>query len=151
MPGCGGWHVRTAAAASWRPVAAVSDTGPSKKVRALVVVRDLGRCVCCGRSCIDRPASLQHRRARGMGGSSEAHASCACNLILMLGSATTQCHGRAESRRYRRDKARGYVLEQWEVPALTPVMVFDGRGGSGVSMYPTCDGQWSDEPGQVAA
>jgi hypothetical protein len=61
------------------------------------------------------------------------------------------CHGRAESRRYRRDKGRGYVLEQHEIPALTAVMVFDYPGGPGISLFPACDGNWSTEPGQVAA
>jgi hypothetical protein len=147
VPGCGGWHVTTAR----KVAAATADTGPSRKVRALVVARDLGRCVCCGRNVLGRQASLQHRRARGMGGTSEAHANCCCNLVLMLGSATTLCHGRAESRRYRRDKGRGYVLEHGEIPALTAVMVFDSPGGPGMSLFPTCDGNWSTEPGQVAA
>jgi len=150
VPGCRGWHIRSEKAAAARPAAKHGDTGPSSKVRALVIARDLGCCVCCGLSVLGRQASIQHRRARGMGGTSDAHANCCCNLILMLGSGTTFCHGRVESRRDPHDAGRGYRLEQWEIPALTPVMVFS-PGGSGVSAYPTCDGQWSDQPGEVAA
>jgi hypothetical protein len=151
VPGCGGWHVRSEKAATGKPAPKGSGSGPSDKVRALVIARDLARCVCCGRSVAGQQASIQHRRARGMGGSSEAHASCCCNLVLALGSGTTGCHGRMESRRDPHDRAKGYVLEQWEVPALAPVMVFDRPGGSGVSQFATCDGQWSSAPGQVSA
>ena len=86
-----------------------------------------------------------------MGGSGEAHANCCCNLILVLGSGVTQCHGRMESRSDPDDRGKGYVLEQWEVPALTSVMVFDSPEGPGLSLYPSCDGQWSSAPGETAA
>jgi hypothetical protein len=84
-----------------------------------------------------------------MGGTSYPHSSCCCNLITMLGSATTGCHGRVESRRYRSDHGKGYRLEHGQVPALTSVMVFGLDGG--FTAFPTCDGQWSDRPGSVAA
>jgi hypothetical protein len=151
VPGCGKWHVVPLRAAAGWSAGSAAVTGPSRKVRALVIARDGARCVCCGRSILDQQASLQHRDARGMGGTSDPHANCPCNLILLLGSGTTGCHGRVESREDPHDNGKGYWLRNGEIPALTSVMVFTSPGGSGVSAYPTCDGQWSDVPGSVAA
>ena len=36
VPGCGGWHVRSAASAARHPLPAGSDTGPDRKTRLLV-------------------------------------------------------------------------------------------------------------------
>lgn len=114
------------------------DTGPSRKVRAIVLERDQYQCVACG-----KPAgipgtwwSIQHRVARGVGGDNSP-----CNLITLCGSATSPgCHRRAEDRdpEYH---ARGYWLRSDEDPALTPVMVFT-ESGCGVTAWPTTDGQW---------
>lgn len=52
--------LRTSATRPSRP----RYTGPTAKVRALVRARD-GGCIICG----DQTVDLQHRRARGMGGS----------------------------------------------------------------------------------
>jgi hypothetical protein len=119
---------------------------PGGKTRALVWIRDEGRCVACAKLILPGDWwSMQHRLARGQGGGNGCD-----NLLVLCGSATSAgCHRRCEDRD-REYNARGYWLESWEVPALTPVMVFS-PGGSGVSAYPTLDGQWSDQPGEVAA
>ena len=113
------------------------DTGPSRKVRALVWERDQGTCVACGR--VITPGmwwSLQHRLARGQGGGNDP-----TNLVILCGSATSAgCHRRAEDRD-REYNARGYWLHSWEDPAVTPVMIMS-PGGSGVTAWATADGRW---------
>jgi hypothetical protein len=117
-----------------------------------VLERDGCRCVCCGISVIGQFYSLQHRDARGMGGTRREHVNCPCSLITMLGSGTTGCHGRVESNIDPEDEAKGYALRHGQVARLVPVMVFESPGGSGLSQYATCDGQWSTAaPAGVAA
>jgi hypothetical protein len=145
VPGCGGWHVGSAQSASWRPVAAVSDTGASKTVRLAVLERDGYACVCCGLSVVEQVYSLQHRKRRSQGGDN-----CPANLLTVLGSGTTDCHVRIDSRIDPEDEAKGYTVRSGQDPHLVSVMVFS-EGGSGVTQFPTCDGQWSSSPGQVAA
>lgn len=143
--GCNGWHEVKAATSAPKTVQ-VDDL-----TREFVLARDGYRCVCCGESIIDREYSLQHRDARGMGGSRDPHSGCACNLVTMLGSATTLCHGRVESNTDPEDEARGFALRSGQVARLTPVILFDGSG-HGVTLYPTCDGEWSSaRPEDVAA
>ena len=125
-------------------------TGPDSLTRAAVLERDGARCVCCGRSVIGQQYSLQHRCARQMGGRRDSHSSCSCNLITMLGSGNTLCHGRVESKGDAHDKGRGYSLESWQVPALVPVMLFD-ESGNGATKYLSCDAEYLDGPGEWAA
>ena len=122
------------------------NTGPSRKVRELVLERDGHACVCCGRSVIGRPYSLQHRKRRSQGGGNEPS-----NLITVLGTGTTGCHERIDSRRDPRDEARGYTVRSWDDPAQVGVMVFS-EGGSGTTKYAWDDYRWHDEPqGRAAA
>jgi hypothetical protein len=107
------------------------DTGPSAKVRGLVLERDGYACVCCGRSVIGQPYSLQHRKRRSQGGGNSP-----TNLITVLGTGTTGCHERIDSRRDPHDEAKGYTVRSWDDPALIPVMVFS-EGGSWVSAWLT--------------
>lgn len=94
-------------------------------VRAEVIGRDNSSCVACGVH-VDTSSgwySLQHRRARGMGGSTAADTNRPTNLITMCGDGVRGCHGRAER---DKDWARplGYRVESWEDPAAVPVLVF---------------------------
>lgn len=102
-------------------------TGPTRTVRLAVIRRDGGRCVICGALVADPESgepyaqfSLQHRRARGMGGTHHPIANDPVNLILLDGTGTTGCHGRVES---ERDWGRlmGYAVPQWRNPAEVPV------------------------------
>jgi len=102
-------------------------TGPSKTVRRFVLHRDNGQCVRCGKTVYnthsEQPVqqySLQHRRARGMGGSKDPQTNSPVNLILLCGTATTGCHGYVES---HRDEARyyGWGLRQSDNPEERPV------------------------------
>ena len=145
VPGCGGWHVRSAASAARHPLPAGSDTGPDRKTRLLVLERDGYACVCCAVSVIGQRYSLQHRKRRSQGGTS-----CAANLVTVLGDGTTGCHARIDSRIDPEDEARGYTVRSRQDPHLVSVMVF-GPGGGGAALFPTCDGQWSSSPSQVSA
>jgi hypothetical protein len=98
----------------------VRDTGPSRKVRALVLARDGFACAGCGKSIVGRPYSLQHRNARGMGGTSRAAANSPERLVVLCGDGVTGCHGLAESRDPLMH-ARGLWLYSWEDPAAVPV------------------------------
>jgi len=121
------------------------DTGPSRKVRLLVLARDGYRCVCCGRSVIGQRYSLQHRKRRSQGGDNSPS-----NLITVLGTGTTGCHERIDSRRDPHDEAKGYTVRSNLDPAGVPVMVFSEHG-SGASVFLGDDGRYHDGPQEVAA
>lgn len=97
------------------------DTGPDRATRQLVLERDDWRCFCCGTPILGRPYSLQHRDPRGMGGSKNPLKNSPANLITLLGSATTDCHGRVEGRHVA-DNVAGYWLKTGQDPAVTPVL-----------------------------
>ena len=102
--------------------------GPTRTVRARVVERGKSTCQWCGHH-VDVSTgdySLQHRRARGMGGSSLADTNLPSNLVLVCGSATTGCHGHIESHRGEAI-SRGFnapqgTLRRPSVPAEIPLM-----------------------------
>lgn len=129
--------------AAEKPRKPARDTGPSRKVRALVLARDGYACVRCGKGCGPGIAeySLQHRKARGVGGDNSLP-----NLILLCGSATTGCHGEVEARgngdpvKRRDDQARGYRLESHQEPGLEPVMYFEREDGPGFTAWLADDG-----------
>jgi hypothetical protein len=107
---------------------APKDTGPSRTTRRLVLERDGYACVCCGQSVIGRRYSLQH-------------------LLTVLGTGTTGCHLRIDSRAHPRDEAKGYTVRSGQDPHSVSVMVFS-EDGSRVTRFPACNGQWSDQPGR---
>jgi 5-methylcytosine-specific restriction protein A len=127
------------------------DTGPTAATRRLVCVRWGFRCAACGISVIGRDWSIQHRSARGMGGTSDPAANAASNLILLCGSATSPggCHLLCE----RRDPdmhGRGFWLWSWEDPKTVPVMVASEHG-SGVTVWLDDLGGWSAAPPEGVA
>jgi hypothetical protein len=114
-------------------------------VRTTVLERDGYACVCCGRTIIGRQYSLQHRRAKKMGGSRLPWINSPQNLLTVLGSATTGCHARME-RREQADKDRGYVISEWpEIdPRLIPVTVVTEFGEA--TVWLTAEGGLSNDP-----
>lgn len=130
----------------------VSRNEPTGRVRALVWSRDEGTCVGCG-WCIPVGAwwSMQHRKARGQGGSNEP-----TNLIVLCGSATSKgCHRMAEDRRPEAE-SRGLWVSAYADPALLPVTYWDGRvawltasGGLVYEMRSGLAAVLADEPGDV--
>jgi len=99
------------------------DTGPDRNTRALVMQRDDWRCADCGdpvKGVAGVDYSIQHRVARGDGGSSDPRTNSPANLILLCGSATTGCHRKAESRDAEMHR-RGFWLKQSQHPRLERV------------------------------
>ena len=122
---------------------------PTQTGRGLVLARDNWQCVACG-----KPAggaftwwSLQHRIARGQGGTNEPS-----NLIVLCGSATSPgCHFKCEQRD-REMQAKGYWLESWQDPRAEGVMYFERPDGPGVTYWLTDDGSLlSEAPGEMAS
>ena len=119
---------------------AARDTGPSRKVRALVLARDGYRCCGCGISVTGRPYSLQHRVARGMGGTSRPDVNSPVNLLVLCGLSSTpgSCHLACEQRDPVMHE-RGLWLRSTEDPALVPVMI-TSEHGSGMTVWLTPGG-----------
>lgn len=109
-----------------QPKAQRRNTGPSGKVVAQIAQRDEWSCFRCGGSCHGRRGvdwSVQHRRARGMGGTRRPDANEPQNLILLCGSATSPggCHLRVEQR-HASDASAGWGIKQSENPLQVPVL-----------------------------
>lgn len=109
-------------------------SGFDKATRLVVITRDGGCCVACGLTVADpetgRPYaqfSIQHRRARGMGGTTDPSSSAPTNGLLACGTGVTGCHGRMES---EPDWAllKGYRVRQSDDPADVPVIVATPAG-----------------------
>lgn len=86
--------------------------------RTQVYVRDKHRCVRCGSST---PITLQHRTARGMGGSRLPAANASANLITLCGSGTTGCHGWVENHPTEALEL-GYRVRRGDDPTTVPVL-----------------------------
>lgn len=95
---------------------------PTKKVRALVYLRDLHLCSGCR---LPFPLTLQHRIARGMGGTRDPRINLPSNLLTLCGSGTTGCHGWAESHP-EIAKTIGWSVPWWSDPATVPVWTWRG-------------------------
>ena len=113
------------------------DTGPDKLTRDLVLARDDYACVCCGRPIFGQEYSLQHRKRRSQGGTNKPS-----NLITVLGSATTGCHARIDSRVNAQDEPKGYTVRSQRDPARVPVLLFKAGPRFAVWAWATDDGQW---------
>lgn len=126
------------------------NTGPSKAVRLQVLERDGYKCAACGCNVISKPHSVQHRKARGSGGSSDPAINSPSNLILLCGSATTpgSCHLKCEQRDPHMHAA-GFWLWSWQDPAAEPVLLHGA--GSGMKVWLTPSGTYSTEPPEVTA
>ena len=101
------------------------------RVRAIVCERDGNTCQRCGGAVTHKLASLQHRIARGRGGSASERVWCPSNLALLCGSATTpgSCHNFVENEEREQGKAEGWVLPMnnpFIDPATEPVLTIWG-------------------------
>lgn len=119
------------------------DTGFSDAVATAIIERD-GGCVRCGGACQHgergRDYSLQHRRARGMGGTVREDTNEPQNGLLLCGSANTGCHGYVE--RFR-DEARehGWAIRQNQNPLS---MIVDHFYHGMVFLH--SNGSWGSRP-----
>jgi 5-methylcytosine-specific restriction endonuclease McrA len=102
-------------------------------VRQAVYERDNRQCVGCGVSISGGWYSIQHRMARGTGGTNALS-----NLVLLCGSATSPgCHRQCEDR-LTTMRERGLWVPSWGNPVETPITAWDGR-----VIYLADDGSWS--------
>lgn len=110
-------------------------TGPARQVRAAVIARDLSKCQWCGRHVRTENGwySLQHRRARGMGGSRQHATDQPPNLLLVCGTGTTECHGWIEAHPAQA-AARGFRIAAAADPERIPY-----EGPTGLAWYLTPD------------
>ena len=83
---------------------------------------------------------MQHRVARGAGGSRNPLLGSPSNAVLLCGTPATGCHGRCEARNAEMH-AYGFWLWQYESPLVVPVMLH-GRTLKWLGQ----DGEYSDEP-----
>jgi hypothetical protein len=124
------------------------DTGPDPATVTAVRLRDGEQCVRCGGACHGergRDWSIQHRRARGMGGTKRPDTNQPQDLILVCGSATTACHGHIES--FRDDaEANGWSVKSGIDPLTVPV-VHSLHG----FVWLTADAGWSSRRPETAA
>lgn len=92
-----------------------------------VRTRDGGRCQKCGRSVANIPASIHHRRPRGMGGVRNRRLDIPSNMVVLCGTGTTGCHGWLEH--HRQDATRdGWLISKMsrDDPAEVPVRTYRG-------------------------
>lgn len=100
-------------------------TGFAVRTRRAVIDRDHGLCQWCGELVSVDDYSLQHRRARGMGGSRSTVTNSAANGVVVHGSGTTGCHGYIESHPVEAAE-RGFRVRQSDDPRMVPLI--DWRG-----------------------
>ena len=110
--------------------------GPTPAVRRQVIARDLSKCQYCGRHVRTESGwySLQHRRARGMGGTRSEIANQPANLVLVCGTGTTECHGLIEAQPIQAT-ARGFRISSSADPEKVPIV-----DEQGAEWYLTNDG-----------
>lgn len=134
-------HVVTA---DWADVLTLRKTGRKdtipKKVRDLVHGRDDHHCNRCGGYFPDG-IHLHHRRIKGHGGDSRPHTDCACDLLSLCGL----CHHAVHVTDRPAAEEEGFIVPRSTVlPGRITVLVRET--GSGLTLWPTCDGQWTRVP-----
>lgn len=98
----------------------------SKRIREIVRERDLFTCMKCGEYLGPFGTySLQHRRARGSGGSKAPDTDLPANLVNLCGTATTGCHGEVEAHPTEA-LATGMRVSQGHSPLLVPLLTYKG-------------------------
>jgi len=134
-------------------------TGFSSRVRLLVRIRAgggdpaLACCEACGIWLGEHGGQVQHRVARGQGGSKDPVIGSAANAALMCGlTAQDGCHGRAESRNAKyRMEVRGFVIKHGKGMEFDPRHVPLNLFGD-IDVWLSEDGRYLDEaPIEAAA
>jgi hypothetical protein len=71
-------------------------------------------------------------------------------LVTVLGTGTTGCHQRIDSRRDPSDAAKGYSLRSYQNPLLVPVTIFS-PDGPGMTLWLDDAGKYLTEPPEEVA
>jgi len=160
---CARWHLRDApgsrpvlsAAAPVRPQRARRETGFPRAVKLLARTRagggdpDRALCECCGKWLGRYGGEIQHRLARGIGGSRSPVVNGICNAAVLC----RPCHALAESRDPEM-KAAGWYIEHGKGPEHDPRLVpVKSRSSDGwlVAGWLTADGRRVTECPEAAA
>jgi hypothetical protein len=114
------------------------------------------RCECCACWLGLHGGQIQHRLARGSGGSRDPIVNGLSNAALLCGtSVTPSCHGAAESRDPKHQmKVKGFVIDHGKGPEFDPRYVpirLQSQFGSGMSVYLAADGIGDDGNGYLFA
>lgn len=131
--------------------AAAREGGPGRAgsfpaaVAALIDARDPW-CVHCGSS---DGLQRHHRRGKGHGGDPRPHTDCACNGVRLC----WVCHSWAHTSGRIKAEAEGLIIPRAAVLPFTLSFLFHAEeDGSGICVWPTCDGGWVfDDPAGAGA
>lgn len=96
-------------------------TGPTKRMRDAVLLRDNHTCQRCARRIGSGPYSLQHILPRGRGGKNTMR-----NLVTVCGSATSPggCHDEIEHQQRAQATLEGWFVPNGIDPEVWPVLRF---------------------------
>lgn len=143
---CGKVHLTfpPAARMDGKPRVSVSGNTIPPKVCRQVDKRDGRLCVNCGSA---QSVHRHHRRIKGQGGDTRPHTDCACNIVPLC----AMCHFWAHVLDVTAAKAKGLILPRATTePWKHGVMVLS-EAGNGATRWPLCDGEYADEPQEMAA
>jgi hypothetical protein len=112
-------------------------------VKAQIRERAQGRCE-AGGEWVGSGGEIQHRRARGRGGSRDPVTSSAANGGLLC----RPCHAACEAREEHLHAA-GWWIWSWQDPRAEPVMLHDEGGG--MTVWLGADGAYWLSPPERAA
>lgn len=121
-------------------------TGPTLEIVQRVVLRDGGRCICCGEPLEGERGygwSIHHRRGRD--GKPDSH--MPQNLMSVCGGDNvTGCHGRIHSRRSEAQPNGWWLSRIAGTDPLTVPLLVDRESAW---KYLTNDARYSDDPPEV--
>ena len=109
----------------WEHDRSTITIGEAMRLHDAVVTRDRSRCARCNVGIGNVPASVHHRKPRGMGGTRDPRSNDLRNLVLLCGTGTTGCHGDIESHRTLAYDT-GWLLRSYD-DLDTPMISRDGR------------------------
>jgi hypothetical protein len=144
---CGRFHLTfpPAPRSDGKPRASVSGNTIPPKVCKQVDKRDGRQCVRCGSR---QNPHRHHRRIKGHGGDSRSCTDCACNIVTLC----TEHHAWAHSGAGRKEaEAEGLIIPRSVTEPWRHGVMVHSEADSGATRWPTCDGEYADEPLERAA
>lgn len=127
-----------------KPRASVSGNTIPPKVCEQVDERDGRQCVKCGSR---RNLHRHHRRLKGSGGDTGPHTDCACNIVTLCDA----CHYWAHVLDRKSAEGEGLILPRSTREPWRHGVMVHSEADAGATKWPTCDGDYTDEPEELAA